>query len=169
MARQERTLLQEVARREPMAREAIGLARTQYDRALRELPGALEARDYDEPYLNVYRSVISGCKRLLAAYGYRVRGGDGAHFDTLRLGSAALAVWDQASGKLLEDVRESFRSARNEAEYQRAGVTTPAELDEIFDVAVKILPAISRALETMINAERLIADEWVKPAVQADG
>ena len=31
------------------------------------------------------------------------------------------------------------------------------------------LPAISRALETIINAERLIADEWMKPAVQADG
>lgn len=89
--------------------------------------------------------------------------------DTLRLGAAALAVWDQAAGQLLEDVRESFRSARNEAEYQRAGVTTSAELDEIFDVAVSLLPAFSGAVETLIRAERLIADEWVKPEIQIDG
>jgi hypothetical protein len=40
------------------------LARVQFGRAERELPGAMEAGDFDEPYLSAYRSLIGGCNAL---------------------------------------------------------------------------------------------------------
>ena len=40
------------------------LARVQFGRAERELPRAMEAGDFDEPYLSAYRSLIGGCNAL---------------------------------------------------------------------------------------------------------
>ena len=68
------------------------LARVQFGRAERELPGPMDAGDFDEPYLSAHRSLISGCNALLASYGYRVRGGDGSLFETLRLAALGLAA-----------------------------------------------------------------------------
>jgi hypothetical protein len=141
-ASKDRSLLQPLARSGPVALQAISLARVQFGRAERELPGAIQAGDFDEPYLSVYRSLVSGCNALLAAYGYRVRGGDGSHFETLRLAALGLAASSPKAGTLLETMREPVRSARNEAEYQRPGVTTAADLREILDAVSVILPAV---------------------------
>ena len=154
-AAKERTLVQRLARPEAVAAQALSLARTQWDRALRELPGAAVAGDFDEPYLNVYRSIISGCKALLAAYGYRIQGGDGAHFESLRLAAMGLVVWDPEAGRLLESIREPIRSARNEAEYQRPGVTTQAELRQLFAAAADLLPAFVSQVRRLIGASYL--------------
>jgi hypothetical protein len=151
----ERTLVQRLARPEAVAAQALSLARTQWERGLRELPGAAAAGDFDEPYLNVYRSIISGSKALLAAYGYRVQGGDGAHFETLRLAAMGLVVWNPEAGTLLESIREPIRSARNEAEYQRPGVTTEADLRQMFAAAAEILPAFVSQVGQLIGAEPL--------------
>ena len=40
------------------------LARVQFGRAERELPGPMDAGDFDEPYLSAYRSLIGGCNAL---------------------------------------------------------------------------------------------------------
>ena len=122
------------------------LARVQFGRAERELPGPMDAGDFDEPYLSAHRSLISGCNALLASYGYRVRGGDGSHFETLRLAALGLAASSPKAGTLLETMRKSVRSARNEAEYQRPGVTTAADLPEILGGVSVILPAVVELL-----------------------
>lgn len=150
-ASKDRTLVQRLARPEAVSRQALSLARTQWDRSLRELPGAAAVRDFDEPYLNIYRSIISGCKALLAAYGYRVQGGDGAHFETLRLAAMGLVAWDREAGTLLESIREPIRSARNEAEYQRPGVTTEADLRQLLVAAGELLPAFVTQVERLIG------------------
>ena len=164
-AAKERTLVQQLARPGGVALQALQLAGVQYKRALRELPGAVEAVDFDEPYLSAYRAVISGCKALLAVYGYRIQGGDGAHLETLRLGAMGLVIWDRHAGQVLEEVREPMRSARNEAEYQRPGVTTAAELKEIFDTASTVLRAISTVVPTLVGAENPLIYEWPVPEV----
>lgn len=93
----------------------MGLARVQFGRAERELPGAIEAGDFDEPYLSAYRSLVSGCNAMLAAYGYRIRGGDGSHFETLRLAALGLAASSPTAGTLLERyerwLRETLEAA----------------------------------------------------------
>jgi hypothetical protein len=163
-AAKERTLVQALARPEAVATQALGLAHTQWERAVRELAAAAAAGDFDEPFLNVYRSIISGCKALIAAYGYRVQGGDGAHFETLRLAAMGLAAWSPEAGTLLESIREPIRSARNEAEYQRAGVTTPAELRQLFAAGSDILPAFVRQVGRLTGAEPLTGlDIWNAP------
>ncbi len=154
-AGKERTLVQRLARPEAVAAQALSLARTQWERAIRELPGAVAARDFDEPYLNVYRSIISGCKALLAAYGYRIQGGDGAHFESLRLAAMGLVAWNPEAGTLLESIREPIRSARNEAEYQRPGVTTEAELRQLFAAAGDVLAALVSQVGRLIGAGHL--------------
>ena len=103
-ASKDRTLLQPLARSAPVALQATSLARVQFGRAKRELPGAIGASDFDEPYLNFYRSLVSGCNAMLAAYGYRVRGGDGSHFETLRL---AAWVWRPRARRLERSWRPS--------------------------------------------------------------
>jgi hypothetical protein len=151
----ERTLVQRLARPEAIAAQALSLARTQWERGLRELPGAAAVGDFDEPYLNVYRSIISGCKALLAAYGYRIQGGDGAHFEALRLAAMGLVAWNPEAGTLLESIREPIRSARNEAEYQRPGVTTETELRQLFGAAAEILPAFVSQVGRVIGSPSL--------------
>lgn len=47
-ASKDRSLLQPLARSGPVALQAISLARVQFGRAERELPGAIEAGDFDE-------------------------------------------------------------------------------------------------------------------------
>lgn len=160
-AAKDRSLLQPLARSTPVALQTIGLARVQFGRAKRELPGAIKAGDFDEPYLNSYRSLVSACNALLAAYGYRVRGGDGSHFETLRLGALGLVASSPKAGTLLETMREPIRSARNEAEYQRPGVTTAADLREILDAVPVILPAVVE-LVTRLTGDPLhgAGDEW---------
>lgn len=150
-AARERTLVQRLARPGAVAAQALSLARTQWERGLRELPGAIAARDFDEPYLNVYRSIISGCKGLLAAYGYRIQGGDGSHFETMRLAAMGLVAWNREAGTLLESIREPIRSARNAAEYQRPGVTTKAELRQLFAAAAEILAAFVSEVDRLIG------------------
>ena len=150
-AARERTLVQRLARPEAVAAQALSLAQTQWERGLRELPGAIAAGDFDEPYLNIYRSIISGCKGLLAAYGYRIQGGDGAHFETLRLATMELVAWNREAGTLLESIREPIRSARNEAEYQRPGVTTEAELRQLFAAAAEILADFVSEVDRLIG------------------
>jgi hypothetical protein len=160
-ASKDRTLLQPLARSAPVALQATGLARVQFGRAKRELPGAIGASDFDEPYLNFYRSPVSGCNAMLAAYGYRVRGGDGSHFETLRLAALGLAASSPKAGTLLETIREPVRSARNEAEYQRPGVTTAADLREILDAVSVILPAIVDLVRQLTGGPLPAgADEW---------
>ncbi|HEY8634700.1 MAG TPA: hypothetical protein VIO34_07050 [Candidatus Dormibacteraeota bacterium] len=160
-AAKDRSLLQPLARPAPVALQAIGLARVQFGRAKRELLGAMEAGDFDEPYLNSYRSLVSGCNALLAAYGYRVRGGDGSHFETLRLAALGLAVSSPKAGTLLETMREPVRSARNEAEYQRPGVTTAADLREILDAVSVILPAVVELVMRLTGGPLPVgADDW---------
>jgi hypothetical protein len=165
-SRKVRTLVQQLARGEQVAAQALSLARVQYDRAIRELPGAIEVRDFDEPYLSVYRALISGCKALIAAYGYRVHGGDGAHFETLRLAAMGLAASEPAAGTLLETIREPIRNARNEAEYQRPGVTTSAELRQLFEAASVILPAVARRVARLAASPTLpISEAWPVPEI----
>jgi hypothetical protein len=164
--RKERTLLHALARGGDVAAEALSLARVQYDRALRELPGAIESNDLDEPYLSVYRSLISGAKALLAAYGYRVHGGDGAHFETLRLSAMALVAWDPEAGTELEKIREPMRSARNEAEYQRPGVTTAGELRQLFEAASRILPSIVKQVARLVGSpQKQGLEHWTVPEI----
>ncbi|GAC1471828.1 MAG: hypothetical protein PVSMB3_03960 [Candidatus Dormibacteraceae bacterium] len=141
-ASKDRTLLQPLARSATVALQAISLARVQLNRSRREMPGAIQAGDFDEPYLSAYRSLVSGCNAMLAAYGYRIRGGDGSHFETLRLAALDLVASSPKAGTLLETIREPVRSARNEAEYQRPGVTTAADLGEILAAVSVILPAV---------------------------
>jgi hypothetical protein len=163
-SRKARSLVQELSRGEQVAVQALSLARVQYDRALRELPGAAAARDFDQPYLSVYRALISGCKALIAAYGYRVHGGDGAHYETLRLAALGLAASESEAGTLLETIREPIRNARNEAEYQRPGVTTAAELRQLFEAASTILPAVARRVTGLAASPTLpIAEAWPVP------
>jgi hypothetical protein len=165
-ARKERTLVQPLARGDHVAAQALSLARVQYDRALRELAGAIESNDYDEPYLSVYRSLTSGANALLAAYGYRVRGGDGAHFETLRLSAMALVAWDRDAGTELERIREPMRSARNEAEYQRPGVTTSRELRQLFQAASQVLPAMVKQVGRLVGKPELHGLEvWQVPDI----
>lgn len=160
-ASKDRTLLQPLARSAPVALQAISLARVQLDRSRREMPGAIEASDFDEPYLSAYRSLVSGCNALLAAYGYRVRGGDGSHFETLRLAALGLAASSPKAGTLLETMREPVRSARNEAEYQRPGVTTAADLREILDAVSVILPAVVDLVMRITGGPLPVgADDW---------
>ena len=160
----ERTLLQTLTRGDNVAAQVLDLARVQYARGVRELAEAAVVKDFDEPYLNVYRSLISGCKALLAAYGYRVQGGDGAHFETLRLAAIGLTASDPETGNLLETIREPIRSARNEAEYQRPGVTTVAELRQLFEAAASILPAIVRLVGRLAAASDLpLSEVWTVP------
>jgi hypothetical protein len=164
-AAKERTLVQRLARPEAVAAQALSLAGTQWERGLRELPGAIAARDFDEPYLNVYRSIVSGCKGLLAASGYRIQGGDGSHFETLRL-AAGLVAWNREAGTLLESIREPIRSARNEAEYQRPGVTTEAELRQLFAAAAEILAAFVSEVDRLIGPLSLPGlDTWDVPDI----
>ena len=166
-ARKERTLVQALVRGHLAAAQTLSLARVQYDRALRELPGAIESNDYDEPYLSVYRSLTSGAKALLAAYGYRVRGGEGAHVETLRLSAMALVVWDRDAGTEMERIREPMRSARNEAEYQRPGVTTSRELHQLFQAASKILPAMVKQVGRVLGApQQRGLETWQVPDIR---
>lgn len=174
-AARERTLVQRLARPEAVAAQALSLAQTQWERGLRELPGAIAARDFDEPYLNIYRSIISGCKGLLAAYGYRIQGGDGAHFETLRLATMELVAWNREAGTLLESIREPIRSARNEAEYQRPGVTTEAELRQLFAAAAEILADFVSEVDRLIGPLSLpgstrgtsrTSEEWRVPCLE---
>ncbi len=73
-ASKDRSLLQPLARSGPVALQAISLARVQLNRSRREMLGAIQAGDFDEPYLSAYRPLVSGCNAMLAAYGYRIRG-----------------------------------------------------------------------------------------------
>lgn len=158
--------MQRLERPEAVAAQALSLARRQWERGVRELPGTIAARDFDEPYLNVYRSIISGCKGLLAAHGYRIQGADGAHFETLRLAAMGLVAWNRESGSLLESIREPIRSARNEAEYQRPGVTTEAELRQLFAAAAEILAAFVSEVDRLIGPLSLPGlDRWDVPDV----
>ena len=81
-----------------------------------------------------------GCNALLASYRYRVRSGDGSQFETLCLATLGLAASIPKAVTLLETMREPVRNARNEAEYQRPGVTTAADLREILDGCLSSCP-----------------------------
>ena len=160
-ASKDRSLLQPLARSGPVALQAISLARVQLNRSRREMLGAIQAGDFDEPYLSAYRSLVSGCNAMLAAYGYRIRGGDGSHLETLRLAALGLVASSPKARTLLETMREPVRSARNEAEYQRPGVTTAADLREILDAVSVILPAVVELVMRLTGGPLPVgADDW---------
>jgi hypothetical protein len=73
-ASKDRSLLQPLARSWPVVLQVTSLARVQLNRSRREILGAIQAGNFDEPYLSAYRSLVSGCNAVLAAYGDRIRG-----------------------------------------------------------------------------------------------
>jgi len=81
--------------------------------------------------------------------------GDGAHFETLRLAAMGLVAWNPEAGTLLESIREPIRSARNEAEYQRPGVTTEAELRQLLDAAAGLLAAFASQISRITGSPPL--------------
>ena len=159
--------LKQVGARAEVATQKLQLARRWAHRAATI---ATLAEFYDDPdfaFASMYQAFQDAADALLCAHGWRP-GGDRAHQRTFRLAAAGLFPVAPEEATMLRDNERTLRQARREIAYDRTGVVSHRDLEDIFVLAALVLPALGRRTCAVIDLSPIPAefDEWAVPTLR---
>jgi len=101
----------------------------------------LSALDPDWRMNIAYNAALQAAPAVLPAWGYRVRKGQSFHLHTIR----SLAHIIGAEPELVTKF-DAFRKKRNEMGYERAGVVSKLQADEIVTIAEELKARVEKWL-----------------------
>jgi hypothetical protein len=121
-------------------RRLLEVARTDWERGLDTM--RFRPADFDFHYKILYEALLSGADAVVAALGYRVKGGDSSHEVAFRIAVYALGVEHRAEANRLAELKDHARSIRRRATYERVGLVDRRERDEFAREVADILRAL---------------------------
>lgn len=157
--------LKQVGARADVAVQKLQLARRWAHRAAT----IATIRDFDDDpdfaFATIYQAFQDAADALLCAHGWRP-GGDRAHQRTFQLAAAGLFPVEPDAATLLRDNERTLRQARREIAYDRTGVVSRRDLQDIFGLAALVLPALARRTCTVIDLSPIPAEfgDWAIPS-----
>jgi hypothetical protein len=122
--------------------------------------------DPDFAFASMYQAFQDAADALLCAHGWRP-GGDRAHQRTFQLAAAGLYPVAPEAATLLRDNERTLRQARREIAYDRTGVVSQRDLQDIFRLAAVVLPALGRRACEVIDLSPTPPEfaEWAVPTL----
>jgi hypothetical protein len=160
--------LKQVGARSEVAVQKLQLARRWAHRAATIATSPDFADDPDFAFSTLYQAFQDAADALLCSHGWRP-GGDRAHQRTFQLAAAGLYPVNPEVATLLRERERTLRQARREIAYDRTGVINRRDLQEIFAVAGRVLPALASRTCVVIDLSPVPAElaEWEIPSLVA--
>lgn len=156
--------LKQVGARAEIAVQKLQLARRWAHRAATIATIPHFEDDPDFAFATIYQAFQDAADALLCAHGWRP-GGDRAHQRTFQLAAAGLFPVEPDAATLLHDNERTLRQARREIAYDRTGVVSRRDLQDIFGLAALVLPALARRTCTVIDLSPIPPEfgDWAIP------
>jgi hypothetical protein len=157
--------LKQVGARAEVAVQKLQLARRWAHRAATIATSPQFADDPDFAFASMYQAFQDAADALLCAHGWRP-GGERAHQRTFQLAAAGLFPASPEPATLLRDNERTLRQARREIAYDRTDVVNRRDLDHIFALAARVLPALASRTCAVIDLQPVPGElaDWAVPA-----